>query len=84
MRVKVLVFGELSIHLGWSLDLELEEAATIRSLLKLLSDRAGKSIKMDDGVTVLVNGSNISLLKGLETELRDGDLVVLLPPLSGG
>ena len=33
---------------------------------------------------VLVNGRNIELLRGLETELMDGDLVVLLPPLSGG
>ncbi|RLI07030.1 molybdopterin synthase sulfur carrier subunit [Candidatus Bathyarchaeota archaeon] len=84
MRVRVLVFGELSTRLGWSLDVEMGEAPTIRGLLKLLSDRAGASIRVDGGVTVLVNGRNVNLLGGLDTELRDGDLVVLLPPLSGG
>ena len=64
--------------------MEMGEAPTIRGLLKLLSDRAGASIRVDGGVTVLVNGRNVNLLGGLDTELRDGDLVVLLPPLSGG
>ena len=81
MRVRVLVFGELSHHLGRSLSLKLEEGATVRSIIRLLSEGAGRNI---EGFTVLVNGRNIELLRGLETELMDGDLVVLLPPLSGG
>ena len=81
MRVRILIFGELSHHLSRSLSLKLEEGATVRSIIRLLSERAGRNI---EGFTVLVNGRNIELLRGLETELMDGDLVVLLPPLSGG
>ena len=80
MRVRVLIFGELSHHLGRSLSLKLEEA-TVRSIISLLSEGAGRNM---EGFMVLVNGRNIGLLRGLETELMDGDLVVLLPPLSGG
>ncbi|MBS7637897.1 MoaD/ThiS family protein, partial [Candidatus Bathyarchaeota archaeon] len=32
----------------------------------------------------LLNGRNIETLEGDETELRDGDLVILLPPFAGG
>ena len=31
-----------------------------------------------------VNGKNIRFLSGLETQLRDGDEVMLLPAVSGG
>ncbi|KYH38200.1 MAG: hypothetical protein AYL28_004450 [Candidatus Bathyarchaeota archaeon B23] len=84
MRVRVLIFGEAASRLGRSLDLELDEDATVRSLMGLLAGRVGRPLRVDDGLTVLVNGRNIALLDGLETRLRDGDLVVLLPPLSGG
>jgi len=33
---------------------------------------------------ILVNGKEISVLKGLETMLRDGDEIVLVPVLHGG
>ena len=32
----------------------------------------------------LVNGNSASTLKGLETELKDGDVLAILPPVGGG
>lgn len=84
IRVSVHIFGELSSRLGSRIDVELSRGATIRSLLRLLSER-GVSFRVGgEGVAILVNGVNIALLKGLDTELSDGDRVVLIPPMSGG
>lgn len=33
---------------------------------------------------ILVNGKEISVLKGLDTQLKDGDEVVLIPVIHGG
>ncbi|MGQ9530047.1 MAG: MoaD/ThiS family protein [Candidatus Bathycorpusculaceae bacterium] len=33
---------------------------------------------------ILVNGKEISVLKGLETMLKDGDEIVLIPVIHGG
>lgn len=33
---------------------------------------------------ILVNGKEISVLKGLDTQLKDGDEVVLVPVVHGG
>jgi molybdopterin synthase sulfur carrier subunit len=32
----------------------------------------------------LVNGNSTSTLDGLETELKDGDILAILPPVGGG
>ena len=35
-------------------------------------------------VSILVNGRDMDFLKGLKTELQEGDIVVLIPPVAGG
>ena len=32
----------------------------------------------------MVNGQTIQLLQGMETPLKEGDEVLILPPVSGG
>jgi molybdopterin converting factor small subunit len=32
----------------------------------------------------LINGKSASSLKGLQTELKDGDVLAILPPVGGG
>jgi molybdopterin synthase sulfur carrier subunit len=42
------------------------------------------SKKLRETVNVLVNGRGINLLSGLDMKLKDGDVVAIFPPVSGG
>ncbi len=43
---------------------------------------AGENIRQ--GTIILVNGKNIHHLKGLSSEVRDGDVLSVFPPGAGG
>jgi len=43
-----------------------------------------KTKRLLETVNILVNGRGINLLKGLETPLKNGDVVAIFPPVSGG
>lgn len=70
------------------------EAEDVRSLLRTLRERRrelGEALLEDPErvslrktVKVLVNGREIRWLKGLDTPLREGDVVYLFPPVGGG
>src|SRR4030067_1195930 len=67
---------------------------TVRSVvLKLVESLSveGKRLLVDPELNdprpnalILVNGKEINVLKGLETELKDGDEVALIPVSHGG
>jgi molybdopterin converting factor small subunit len=43
------------------------------------------SAKVDETLTlIIVNGREINTLKGLETKVKDGDLVAFIPVAHGG
>lgn len=61
------------------------QAGTVGDLLERLSGEYGEKIDRYLGVsTVLVNGTNVSKLKGEKTRLKAGDAVSIFPPLGGG
>jgi molybdopterin synthase sulfur carrier subunit len=70
------------------------EKVTVDLVLKTLTKKYGDPFKeyVYDGKTsqpkgflqFLVNGTTTSTLNGLETELKDGDVVAILPPVGGG
>ncbi|NLI12822.1 MoaD family protein [Pelotomaculum propionicicum] len=72
----------------------LQTQATCRDLLDLLSksfgsefterifDSEGKELKEE--LCFLLNGRNIASLKGMESELKDGDRLFIVPFLGGG
>jgi molybdopterin synthase sulfur carrier subunit len=71
-----------------------DEKITVDLVLKMLAKKYGNPF-MDyvyDGQTgqpknffqFLVNGNSTSTLSGLETELKDGDVLAILPPVGGG
>ncbi len=53
-------------------------------------DKIGKQLfneetgYFNDWMLILINGRNIKFLDGLETKLKDNDVIVLSPPMAGG
>lgn len=75
-------------------DLEYAPDMTVRDVFVLLSRHAGpdfaraiydvKSDLMNESIVMFVNSREIRSLCGLGTILKDGDVVTLMPPMSGG
>ncbi|MFB6489664.1 MAG: MoaD/ThiS family protein [Thermoproteus sp. AZ2] len=94
MRVRVVIMAPLYFGLGSvdqiKLDLYLEDGATIRDVVNKLNDIypgfknkiifQDKIIEMHD---ILVNGRSIDFLDGLNTRLKDDDVVVVVSPFGG-
>jgi molybdopterin synthase sulfur carrier subunit len=67
---------------------------TVDTVLKTLAQRYGKRFveyvydpKTGDVrsfLQFLVNGKSVATLNGLQTELEDGDVLAILPPVGGG
>jgi len=91
-EVLVRVYAALKDKMGWGELRVSHEAGTLADLLKQAKGRAGSLYELvvgGDGrplpsFLLLVNGRDIEFLKGLETEIKPGDTVVILPPLAGG
>ena len=43
-----------------------------------------KTNKLHDFIVILINGRNIKYLDGLDTVLRDKDIIAIFPPTGGG
>jgi molybdopterin synthase sulfur carrier subunit len=73
---------------------KLEEPATVKKTVEKLTEvfssefkRALVDPELEDprpNALILVNGKEISVLQGLETEVEDGDKIVLVPVSHGG
>jgi molybdopterin synthase sulfur carrier subunit len=79
------VFGEKSVRLS------LQSPLTVKNLLAALctSPERQHAIFSNGGylrsdVKILRNGRNITFLKGLDTELNNGDTIAIFPPVVGG
>jgi molybdopterin synthase sulfur carrier subunit len=70
------------------------QKVTVDLVLKTLSQKYGKLFVeyVFDNTTAqpksflqfLINGTSTSTLKGLETELKNNDVLAILPPVGGG
>ena len=70
------------------------EKVTVDVVLKMLSQKYGnpfteyvyndKTGQPKNFLQFLINGTSTSTLNGLETELKDGDVLAILPPIGGG
>ena len=73
---------------------KLEKPATVRKAIEKLTETFSPEFKralvdpeLEDprpNALILVNGKEISVLQGLETEVKDGDEIVLVPVSHGG
>lgn len=68
-------------------------ARTIKEAIEILSKKYGDSFRkhlLDENGNlkpffhIMVNGRRMELLKRLETELKDGDVLDIFPPVGGG
>ena len=70
------------------------QKVTVGAALKTLAEKYGdpfadylydaKTGQPKSFLQFLVNGASTSTLDGLETELKDGDVLAILPPVGGG
>ncbi len=77
-----------------ALEFSEREVVTVEKVLERLAERYGKEFTeyIYDGkkgeikgfLQFLINGRSASTIKGLKTELADGDVLAILPPVGGG
>ena len=95
MKVKVKFFALVRELTGRKEELvDLGDQATVRTLLgKLVEEHGAKfrdyifdpaSNEPKGHVQFLMDGRNITLMQGLDTTLKDGTSLAILPPVGGG
>jgi molybdopterin converting factor small subunit len=97
MIIEVHLFGSLKNMVEYSQDfhkVELEENATIGNLIQQLANFMNPEIKkilmdskLDGRVSnflILLNDREMSIYNGLQTRLRDEDIVTIIPVSHGG
>ena len=75
-------------------ELSFPEGSTLAQLITTLVNRWGAELashlyepntkSLRSHIRLMVNGRDIAFLEGMETVLRNGDEVLILPPVSGG
>lgn len=94
MKIKVKVFARLrEILRNREVEVEVGEGATIRDLLLTLVKIYGKELEeylfsengnLREHFVIYVNGVGVDEVGGVERALKEGDVVAILPPISGG
>jgi sulfur-carrier protein len=75
-------------------EIDLPQGSTVADFLTYMRERWGDKLStllFDPArdtvlpyVRIMVNGQTIHYLEGMETPLKEGDEVLILPPVSGG
>lgn len=96
MKVKVEFLGHVRNVIGSERkeEVEISEGSSIADLLMMLSEKYGEPFKkavyektgadVKSNYIITVNGYLLNQLNGVETKLKNGDQVILLPIVSGG
>ena len=94
LSVKVKFFTTLREIVGKKEEqMQLSDSSTLEALLKQLSKKHGaafqdymydESGRIRGHLQVLINGKNASTEHWMKTRLREGDEIVILPPVGGG
>ena len=96
MKVTVDYLGSIKQTLGLKQaeQIELKEDASVCDLLALLAEKYGvpfkkaiyepKGLDLKPHHILSVNGLLLNQLNGIETKLKDGDRVILMPVVTGG
>ena len=95
MKVRVRTILGLTQVLGKKeIDFDLPEGSTVRDLLTRMVERWGNELSphlfepqsdhLLPYLRIMVNGQTIQFLNGMETVLKDGDELLLIPLAAGG
>lgn len=94
MNVKVRLLGLLKKAYGKSeLSIELSEGSRLKDLISkiTLESETLKNVLLDPelkdprpNTIILINGKEISVLGGLEAEIKEGDEITIIPVIHGG
>ena len=96
LRVTVEYLGHIKNILGSRREeeIEIEDNSSISNLLVKLSEKHGESFKkaiyeaggkdIMSNFIATINGYLLNQLNGVETKLKNGDHVILMPIVSGG
>jgi len=94
LNIIIKVFGRLRDEIkAREIVLSADDGATVGEVLKKFAEKYSVSSAVFDTVTgrihrhilVALNGNAVSQLPdGLNTKIRDGDAIALLPPVGGG
>jgi len=96
VKVKVEYLGHIRNIIGSVRDEEIEirENSSVTDLLMVLSEKYGAPFKkavyepkgtdVKSNYIITINGYLLNQLNGVETKLKNGDHVALLPVVSGG
>jgi molybdopterin synthase sulfur carrier subunit len=95
MKVSIRTTMGLKQIIGqYDVSLSVEDGATVAGMLELLADRYGDELAEQifepqgriphASLMIMVNGRNIAFLNRLDTALKDGDELTILPLVGGG
>jgi len=95
LKIKVRYFTTLrELARTMEEEIEMENGTTLVDLLEKIVLKHGeaafnylydrKSGAIDPSIQFLVNGVSIRNLQGIRTELKDGNVVAIVPPIGGG
>ncbi len=96
LKVTVDYLGSIkqTLSLKQAEQVELKNDASVRDLLALLAEKHGDPFKksvyepkdadLKPHHILSVNGLLLNQLKGVETKLKDGDHIILMPVVTGG
>jgi molybdopterin synthase sulfur carrier subunit len=95
MKVKIhTILGIKKIIGRGDIELSIPKGSTLKSLLSLVTQTYGNDVSsylygennsdLLPHIRVMINGRDIEFLNGLSTVLKEGDEILILPPISGG
>jgi len=95
LKIKVKTFASVADLVGErEIEVELEKGSTVYDLLRALFRKFGARMKKEiwdpkrDApqayIKIMLNGRDIDFIRGIRSELSDGDTVAIFPPVAGG
>ena len=91
---KIKFFTSLREISGKKVDeIHFQRTITVNELLALLSEKYGTEFrdyiydqkrKVQGFLSFILNDKNINKMQGLDTKLKEGDILAILPPVGGG